>query len=85
MINIEKDGINYQLDDKQFTAIIDKSPNATDDIFIPRSIQHNSKDYIITSLSEGSFFFNYNIKSITFSNDSAIDKIPPKVFAGCQI
>lgn len=85
MIEYTKDGLNFQLDTKNFTAKIIQSKKANGDIFIPRSINYDSHEYIITTISEKSFFFNYSIKQITFSKDSQISMILNEAFVGSLI
>lgn len=50
-------------------------------VFIPRSVNFCSQDYIITKIAEESFVANLNIKSINFSEDSELLSIGKNAFS----
>lgn len=62
----------FEFNDNEFTAKIGVTEISKDDILIPKSIKHDSKEYIITGLIYDSFKNNYNIKTISFAKDSKI-------------
>ncbi|KAK8898405.1 hypothetical protein M9Y10_000691 [Tritrichomonas musculus] len=66
------EGIKYQLNHKDFTASIINSYQTPENVLIPRCINYNSQDYIITSIRERPFVNNSHIKSLQFSPISGL-------------
>ena len=83
LIVTEESGLSYELNNRDFTAKIVSSPNACDDIFIPRSIFHQTYEYIITEINEVSFKHNNKINTIVFSDDSELLIIYKEAFSNC--
>lgn len=81
----QNDGLSFQLDKKNFTATVINSPNAKGDIFFPRSIQYQSQEYIITSIGKNFLKTNYNVYSVSFSDDSELRTICNKAFSDSSI
>ena len=52
MFFTDQNGLTYQLDKSNFTCKIVYSPNVKDDIIVPRSITHNSEEFVITSIKK---------------------------------
>lgn len=73
--------LSFELNDSNLTAEVTKSPDAKGDIFIPRSIRYQSKDYLVISIQKKSFKNNNYIFSIDFPEDSLIRKIGKKAFS----
>lgn len=67
--------------DIPYYAIIGESPDATSGITIPVNVTNGSQNYKPTSMVEGAFKNNTNIKSINISAN--ITKIPYEAFRGC--
>lgn len=65
-----KGGLVIKLNN-DYTASVTKSPKATGNVFIPRQVIHDKKNYLITSLGKNAFYEN-NIDAITFPEDSEI-------------
>ena len=80
MITIQKDGINFELSNNDHTAKVINSPGAHGDIYIPRSIKHQSIRYIITQINICSFKNNQTIKTIRFSDNSELRSIDKGAF-----
>lgn len=81
----QQNGISFVLNENNKTCAIKKNIYSSNNIFIPKSIYYKSNEYIITSINEHSFNNSKNIKSITFSNDSAIQLIGNFSFAYSSI
>lgn len=81
-ITIEN-GVVLKLNKWNHTAMITKSPNANGDIFIPRSISYESQNYIITGICD--FEYKNDIKSIRFSEDSAIKVFDKTFMHNCSL
>ena len=69
--NVEVNGISYELDKNNLTAKVIGSYIAVEDLYIPRSINFNSQNYIITSIAD-KLKSACKIKSISFDNDSLL-------------
>ncbi|KAK8896121.1 hypothetical protein M9Y10_014014 [Tritrichomonas musculus] len=76
-----KDGICFELNDRNCTAKVSESPNARGDIFIPSSINYKTQDFVVISIKEKSFMNNNQIKSINFQFDSRLQTIEKNAFA----
>ena len=68
---IEEDGLIYKINEDKKTAEIIGIKSSNIEINIPRSVYKKSNEYIITSISKGSFQFS-NVKSVTFPADSEL-------------
>ena len=79
------DNVNYQLNQSDYTATIIYSPESTGDIAIPKSITVDGLKYIISRIENGSFNFNYDIKSILFPDDSELVSIGENSFADSSL
>lgn len=77
----DENGINYEIDENNFTAKIVQSLRTMSHIFIPRFINFQSKEYIITKISENSFSENRSIQIINITEDSAIISIEKNSFS----
>lgn len=75
-----ENGISLKLNEENHTAAIIPSPNAQNNIFIPKTIQYQSDEYIIDKISKESFKDNKNIRNFSFSKDSALTEIGKKAF-----
>ncbi|KAK8871282.1 hypothetical protein M9Y10_006999 [Tritrichomonas musculus] len=71
---------SFLLDYEDFTAIVNESIDAKGDIFIPHSIEHQSKKFTIVSIKEKLFQNSTQIKSIQFPTDSELRSIGEKAF-----
>lgn len=77
--------ILYSIDEQTKTASVvsNNSPNA--DIFIPRSITHNSQEYLVTCIRSESFRNSIQLKSIRFPPDSELKTIEENAFFNSSI
>lgn len=75
----------YQLNKNDFTAELIYSPEATGKIFFPRSIEHESQEYILTRIGKNAFKNNYNIISVDFEQDSELQTICSNAFTKSSI
>ena len=80
---VEQNGILYVLNKDSLTAGIIGHTKKDVDIFIPRSIQHQSNEYIVTVIHKYSFE-NFN-KSIKIADDSLLQIIDDESFYGADI
>lgn len=76
----QENGLSFELNQQSLTAKIINSPQAKDDVFIPRSINYQSQEYLIIRIEENSFKNNRKINSISFSEDSEMRSIGSKAF-----
>lgn len=82
-INFE--GILYSLNEDDRTAVIFQCLEARGDIFIPRSIECEGKEYVIDSIFENAFKNKKRVKSIQFSSDSELKRIEKHAFYNAAI
>lgn len=82
-ITLKETGLCLELNTNDFTAIIIESPKVKGEIYILRSLTHESKEYVIKAIKEGSFKYNNKIKIIKFAEDSEISSIGLETFALC--
>ncbi|KAK8897885.1 hypothetical protein M9Y10_000115 [Tritrichomonas musculus] len=82
---INDNGLSYILDQENYTANVTNSIYAYGDIFIPRSINYQGKDFLIHQINSGSFQDNQNILSISFSLDSEVKIISRNAFKNSTI
>lgn len=76
-----EDCICYKLDSINYTAKVIYSPNAKNSINIPRSIRYQEHDYVIISITNGSFKRNYDLFSVKFPEDSSLLTIEKNSFS----
>lgn len=76
----QENGLSFELNQQSLTAKIINSPQAKEDIFIPRSINYQSQEYLIIRIEENSFKNNRKINSISFSKDSEMRSIGSRAF-----
>lgn len=74
-----QNGLSYLIK-PSYTVEIVNSPQACGDIFIPRSINYEGNEFIITGISEKAFWQNNNIHTIKFSEQSEIRSIKENTF-----
>ncbi|KAK8843557.1 hypothetical protein M9Y10_024614 [Tritrichomonas musculus] len=77
---IEYNGFLYVLDEKEGTAGVFRNQTDRSEVMIPRSIQHESKEFIVKIIYEDSFRNSNNIHSIEFSEDSELCVIEEYAF-----
>ena len=77
---IKINDIYYQINEEEKTASIIKNDEKSNNILIPRFINHESKEYLITRISENAFEETCNINSIEFSSDSSLLTIEKNSF-----
>ena len=76
---IEEDNIFYKINETEKTAYIFDNNFAQGTIFIPRSIEYQTKEFIITKILKESFAKS-SILSINFPADSELKVIEEKSF-----
>lgn len=81
---IEQDNIIFSLNFKNSTASVINNANITGNVYIPKSLNYESQDFIIKSINHGSFK-QARLKSLQFSIDSEVSKIEDDVFAFSSI
>ena len=81
---IIQDRIIYSLQEDENTASIIGHNSINDNIIIPRSIIHDTKEYIITSISDNAFN-TAKMKSIQFASDSELQTIEKDAFYNSTI
>lgn len=75
----------YLINKEEKTAKIIGTDHANGDFIIPRSINYEGQDFIISSIREQLFSYCLKIKSIQFSPDSEVRQIEKKLFPGSSI
>ena len=88
MKEITKDGMKLKIDTKNNTASlfdIINSDRMPIDFTVPRSINHEMKEYIITSIISSSIDNSKLISSLHFSNDSEVHTIYENSFYNSKI
>ena len=74
----------YTIKEEENTASVIGSIPKIYEIFIPCSIMHNAKEYIVTSISENAFKLS-NIQSVQFPSDSKLQIIEKQAFYSSSI
>ena len=67
-IVISSEGYAFKIDETNQTASLFDVNNGLDELIIPRTVEHESIEYLITSI----FFAGSSAKTIIFSEDSAV-------------
>lgn len=80
---VEQDDIVYSLN-KEMTANVIGCNSKNQEITIPYSIIIESNEYVVTSISEGSFN-NSKIRSIKFASNSEVQIIEKEAFVDSKI
>ena len=80
-IEDESKNLTFKIDKTNKTASLFNVNDKIEDLFIPRTINHESTDYLITSITG----ICRNIKSLKFSEDSAVKTIYGNVFSFSHI
>lgn len=76
---VKSNSIIYSINNEKKTASVIRAEEARDEIIIPRLINYNSSNYIVTSILENAFK-DSKIKSIDFARDSEIQTIGKNAF-----
>lgn len=82
---IEINNLIYLLDEEKQTAFVIGNKSNEKTVFIPKSIEYEEKEFIITKIKEGSFANSTIIQSIQFSYDSEVHTIERKAFSNSSI
>lgn len=82
---LDEYGLSYRLNRTNRTASIIAVKENSDKAEIKRVLVHNSKYYLITSIKYNAFSNTTMMKSITFSNDSALTTIGDRAFESSSI
>lgn len=77
---INENNINYEINTKDGNARVINSPDAKGKIIIPASINYQSNDYFITSISRNSFKKNQKIETVSFQEPSKISSFQANAF-----
>lgn len=85
MIFAHKDGLNFKINQENFTCKIIYSKKVKSELIISSSINIDGNEYIITAISKDSFKDNKSIKSIIFTEDSKLLLIEKDAFYGSAI
>ena len=85
LVRAKKNNVIFLLDNDDKTACVIGNDSAKGDVFIPRSIEHDKKEFIIKNFFKDSFKNSTKIKSIRFSPDSSIQSIEKDAFANSSI
>lgn len=84
-VNVNLEGINYSLNQKDKTAKILSSLSTKSKIIIPRSIKFRLNEYEIISITELGFSFSKNLNKILFASDSKLRIIDKNTFSWTSI
>ena len=77
--------ITENINEKEKTADLYRKTSIEKDIFIPRSIYYQSKEYLIVEICNEAFKYNNFIESITFEKNSELISIGKKAFENSSI
>ena len=66
-LEIEVNGIFYNINDNDYSEELIYSQNNDETVFIPKSIKYQSSKYLVTSISFNSFNNYHNVKIVSFS------------------
>lgn len=82
--NINIDGINYNLSDKDKTAEVTSSPNRlySGEVTIPATVTYNDNQYSVTSIGEKAFYYCSGLTSVTIPN--SVTSIGNSAFQVCS-
>lgn len=75
------DGIQYNLDNSNYTAQVAGYGYQDSEIIIPETIQYDGNSYRVTSLEVGAFMLSYNLVSVSLP--CSISSISQLAFARC--
>ena len=75
----EQDELTYRLSKDEKIAYLVKVESSNKEIVIPRSIKYEMHEYIVSSIRENSFIYEYPVKTIKFDQNSEIKKIETNV------
>ena len=78
-------GLIYTINKDNKTAQIKGFQNTNDDLFILRSVNHESQEYIVTSILKEAFKLSKQIRSIRFDADSKLISIGKEAFSYSSI
>lgn len=82
--NCTKENIIYSINEETKTAKVIGTEILVYNIFIPHSINHESQEYIVTSISRDAFSES-TVQTVNFPNDSAVKTIEKNAFWGSSI
>lgn len=81
---ISINNIIYVLNEEEMTSSIINGRKGSGKIIIPRSINYENKEYIVTSILNRAFYLS-KIKDVFFSDDSELKLIEKEAFTNCSI
>lgn len=77
--------IRYSLNEDDFTAVVLQQKTSKREIFIPRAINFESHEFIVTEICENAFLNSRHIERIDFPEDSEIKIFNKTSFICCGI
>lgn len=80
-----ENGLNFLLDQSNFTAQLTFSPKAKGEIFIPKYVEYQSSQYYIATIESYAFHHNLSIESLKFALDSSVHQICENSFIDSSI
>lgn len=81
---IRQEGLVYSINEEEKTASVIRYKSKKKELIIPRSIEHESNEYLITSISKYAFDSS-KVKSISFAYNSELRTIEEDAFVGSLI
>lgn len=81
---IKLDKLHFILNESEKAAYVNGHDSLTN-VFIPRSIQHENQEYIVTRILKGAFEDSLKVKSIQFPSNSEIQIIESYAFSRTSI
>lgn len=82
---VQQDGLSFALDDKELTAGVFRNISASGDIIIPRSVNYESSEYLVSTIYEKAFKECQTIKSVKFPENSELHLIEKDAFSNSSI
>ena len=78
-------GIVYELDQNMHTAKITSSSKTSSVVIVPKFIEHESNQFLITTIDSFAFRRNMSIESLKFAPDSSLLRICENAFIDSSI
>lgn len=82
---VQQNGLLYVLNEKEGTAGVFRNLTDKNEVIIPRSIEYESKEFIVTTIHENSFKNSNKIESIDFPQDSNLSIIEEYAFLNSSL
>lgn len=79
------DHLTYSLNERDNTAIITGFDDMVNDVYVPKTIHHKSKEYLVTQIYDYSFKGKNNLNTLKFADDSKVHSLGSFTFTESSI